>query len=124
MMHDRSIEQHRVFIGGVVPSARRMDIRLLFVDDLSRTDDISYFRVGVIEQSVAGQNELRIGQHHLFAEHRLTGVRTVVTTHRNQGIERVLYRTTVEIIRHSGEAVIIQTVGRQDGRVLILAAMH
>ena len=101
-----------------------MDIRLLLVDDLRRGDDVGYLRVGVVEQGVARQYELRVREDDLSAEDRLFGVRPVAAADGSEGIERVPHFASCEIIGYSCRAVVVEAVRGEGSGVLRLTAVY
>ena len=101
-----------------------MDIRLFLVDDLGRRDEVRYLGRRIIKERVAREHEIRVRQLHLLAEHRLFGVRPVVTADGDERVQRVAHRAAMEIVRYAGSAVVVQTVGRQNRRVLVRPPVH
>ena len=124
MLHQRAVQQHRLLRVRVIPPARGGDGRLLFIDDGRRTDDIRHFRIRVVDERVARQHEIRVRQVHLLAEQRLLGVRHILPAHGSKGVQRVFDHAARVVIRYASCPVVVQTVGRQHGGVLLLAPMH
>ena len=124
MLHQRTVQQHRLLAVRVIPPARSGDRRLFFIDDRRRTDDIRHFRVRLVDQRVARQHEVGIGQVYFLTEQRLLGVRHILPAHGSEGVERVLNRAAGVVIRYASRSVVVHTVGRHHGGILILSAVN
>ena len=78
----------------------------------------------MVDQCVARQHEIGIRQIHLLAEQRLLGIGHVLPAHRSQRVERVLDHAAGVIIGYTSCTVVVQTVRRQHGGVLVCPSVH
>ena len=78
----------------------------------------------MIDQSITREYEVGIGQMYFLAEQRLLGVRHILPAHGDKGVERVLDDAARVVIRYASCPVVVQTVGRQHGGVLLFAPVH